>query len=104
MQGVPADIIDSLDMTFGGPYHHEGPFDATLAARNRHSWKSPVDATKIGNQMALDATAPADIQNALEMHRPLEGVAVFEPGSVTDGKRLSYEGESRINCLLQLHS
>lgn len=50
--------------------------------------------------MALDATAPADIQNALEMHRPLEGVATFEPGSVSGGKRLSYEGKFYFDGIL----
>ena len=49
-----ADEIDKLDETFTMPYHHDGPFDATLAYRNNLSGKdadtrAPVNAVRISN-------------------------------------------------------
>lgn len=88
-----ADIIDKLDMMPNNvPYHHEGPFDAALMARNRDSKSSPIAALAETNREALKATAPENIKDALEQHRPLDGVAVVPPG-VPDrmGRRLDYE-------------
>ncbi|RAL68168.1 hypothetical protein DID88_008878 [Monilinia fructigena] len=49
-----ADTIDSLDHTaFGGAYHHEGPYDATLMARNISYKNSPVAAVAGTNERLL---------------------------------------------------
>ncbi|KAF3938485.1 hypothetical protein ABW19_dt0205048 [Dactylella cylindrospora] len=94
VQRTPAaDTIDHLDTSFGlFTFHHEGPYDATLSHRNRLPHKSPVEATRYGNEMALQATAPEDIENSLQFGRPLEGVAAFPPGTKTSqGGVLEYE-------------
>ncbi|KAJ6257831.1 hypothetical protein Dda_7620 [Drechslerella dactyloides] len=89
----PADTIDHLDTSFGlFTFHHEGPYDATLSHRNRNPLKSPIQATRYGNEMALKATAPQDIENSLQFGRPLDGVALFPPGTkVANGEVLQYE-------------
>lgn len=84
------DTIDSLD-TIGGAYHHEGPFDATLLARNTHPF-SPVQAVSASNMEALKATPHEKIKDSLERHRPLDGVAVVPPGmSDRSGRIYNYE-------------
>ncbi|KAK6342721.1 hypothetical protein TWF718_008111 [Orbilia javanica] len=89
---LAADTIDSLDTSFGiFTFHHEGPYDATLSHRNRNPLKSPVHATRYGNAMALQATAPEDIQNSIQFGRPLDGVAAFPPGTHVTGGVLEYE-------------
>ncbi|KAK6541162.1 hypothetical protein TWF694_008533 [Orbilia ellipsospora] len=90
---LAADTIDSLDTSFGiFTFHHEGPYDATLSHRNRNPLKSPVQATRFGNEMALKATLPQDIENSLQFGRPLEGVAIFPPGTkVVGGEVLEYD-------------
>ncbi|KAK6336501.1 hypothetical protein TWF696_002051 [Orbilia brochopaga] len=92
-RGSPADTIDQLDTSFGlFTFHHEGPYDATLSHRNRNPMKSPVQATRYGNAMALRATAPQDIENSIQFGRPLDGVALFPPGTqVANGAVLQYE-------------
>ncbi|KAI9850247.1 MAG: hypothetical protein M1838_005973 [Thelocarpon superellum] len=85
------DTIDGLDTT-GFAYHHEGPYDATLLARNTSGPISPVAAVRGTNEKALRATPREKIQDSLQRHRPLDGVAVVPPG-MTDlsGQRMDYE-------------
>ncbi|KAI0895908.1 hypothetical protein F4806DRAFT_75390 [Annulohypoxylon nitens] len=76
-----ADTIDFLDNTgFGGAYHHDGPYDATLASRNRDKRYAPVEAVKYGNSEALKATPREMIMDSLERHVPLQGTAIIPPG------------------------
>ncbi|RDW73208.1 hypothetical protein BP6252_07115 [Coleophoma cylindrospora] len=88
-----ADSIDILDAAmYGGPYHHEGPYDATLLARNTSYKTSPVAATESTNAEAIRATPRENIRDALEKHVPLQGVAVIPPGFLgPDGKPMQYE-------------
>ncbi|KAK7208610.1 hypothetical protein BZA70DRAFT_274209 [Myxozyma melibiosi] len=41
---APIDTVDGLDCSFGGSYHHEGPFEATLAYRNSNTRYPPLVA------------------------------------------------------------
>lgn len=87
------DTIDSLDSTsFGGAYHHGGPYDATLASRNGNKMYSPVEAVKESNIEALKATPREYIQDSLEKHVPLQGTATIPPGmSDMRGDKMNYE-------------
>ncbi|QDS67854.1 hypothetical protein FKW77_007601 [Venturia effusa] len=89
------DTIDRLDVGPAGQYHHEGPYDAALLARNT-SWKSsPVAATMGVNKEALRATPVENIRDAIERHRPLDGVAAIPPGSEDRfGRRYDYKDEN----------
>ncbi len=85
------DVIDSLD-TVNGAYHHEGPFDATLLARNTSNTISPVQAVSASNLEALKATPQEKIKDSLERHRPLDGVAIVPPGEPDmSGRVYNYE-------------
>ena len=75
---VGSDTIDRMD-SLGG-FHHEGPYDATLLARNTSSVDSPVQAVSSTNEEALKATPREMIQDSVEKHRPLDGVAMLAPG------------------------
>ncbi|KAM3088432.1 hypothetical protein ACMFMG_000077 [Clarireedia jacksonii] len=88
-----ADIVDTLDDTsFGGAYHHEGPYDATLLSRNTSLLTSPVAATQGTNAEALRATPRENIQDSLDRHIPLQGTAVIPPGMPgPDGSIMNYE-------------
>ena len=88
-----ADIIDSLDRSMlGGPYHHEGPYDATLLARNTSYKSSPVEAVRGTNEEAIRATPREKIKDSLDRHVPLQGTAVIPPGMAgVDGKPMEYE-------------
>jgi len=88
-----ADSIDSLDASFlGGPYHHGGPYDATLMARNTSYKNSPVEAVRGSNEEALRATPRENIRDALDKHVPLQGVAVIPPGMRDlSGREMRYE-------------
>jgi len=88
---IRPDIVDSLDQVTS-PYHHEGPFDATYLARNT-SWKSsPLEAVAASNEEALKATPREKIIDAVERHRPLDGVAAYPPGEVDrNGQVYRYE-------------
>lgn len=87
-----ADIVDTLDDAFGRAYHHEGPYDATLLARNTSFLNSPVEAVRSTNEEALRATPRENIRDALDKHVPLQGTAVIPPGmSGLDGKTMQYE-------------
>jgi len=87
------DQIDVLDnATFGGPYHHGGPYDATLASRNMNPMYSPVAAVKHSNMQALKATPKEFVQDSLQKHVPLQGTAIVPPGQRDFGGRvLQYE-------------
>ncbi|KAI1209161.1 uncharacterized protein F4807DRAFT_98732 [Annulohypoxylon truncatum] len=88
-----ADTIDVLDNTgFGGAYHHDGPYDATLASRNRDKRYAPVEAVKYGNAEALKATPREMVMDSLERHVPLQGTAVIPPGHRDlSGRVMDYE-------------
>ncbi|THY32058.1 hypothetical protein D6D01_02675 [Aureobasidium pullulans] len=76
-----ADTIDRLDPTPNKlPYHHEGPYDAALLARNTSYKTSPIAALEDSNREALKATPAENIKDALDKHRPLDGVASVPPG------------------------
>jgi hypothetical protein len=76
-----ADLIDRLDVgPDGTPFHHEGPFDAALFARNTSKKTSPLEAVRDSNREALRATPRENIRDSLERHKPLDGVAVVPPG------------------------
>ena len=87
-----ADVIDRLDKTGVTRYHHEGPYDAASIARNRDKKYSPIAAVKDSNEEALRATPRENIQDAVERHRPLEGVATVPPGMADKfGRVYDYE-------------
>lgn len=86
-----ADSIDQLDLA-GGPYHHEGPFDAASLARNRTYKNSPIEAVAGTNAEALRATPKEKIIDAVNKHRPLDGVAAVPPGQADrEGRVYKYE-------------
>ena len=88
---VGPDSIDTLD-TIGAQYHHEGPYDATLLARNTGNVNSPIAAVRETNEEALKATPPEKIQDSLKKHRPLDGIAMVPPGETDQmGRRYDYE-------------
>ena len=76
---VGADRIDRLD-NLVAPYHHEGPYDATLLARNMSYTNSPIEAVSTSNEEALKATPREMIKDSVEKHRPLDGTAMVPPG------------------------
>ncbi|KAI1774767.1 hypothetical protein F4818DRAFT_72481 [Hypoxylon cercidicola] len=88
-----ADPIDVLDDTgIGGAYHHDGPYDATLASRNKDKRVAPVEAVKYGNSEALKATPRENVLDSLERHVPLQGTANIPPGQRDmSGRLMQYE-------------
>ena len=78
----PSDTIDSLDLSGPAPvaYHHDGPYDATMASRNTNKLLSPISAVEGTNREALKATPQEYIQDSLTKHVPLQGTAVVPPG------------------------
>lgn len=87
------DTIDQLDPAIGGrAYHHEGPYDAALLARNNSVGISPVAALQSTNAEALKATPAENVRDSVERHKPLDGVAQL-PSGVPDrfGRTLHYE-------------
>lgn len=88
-----ADTIDRLDTTpFGGPYHHGGPYDATMKSFNLNSKFSPVAATFGGNRAAWKATPREAKLDALLKGRPLDGTATVPPGErALNGEIMDYE-------------
>ncbi|KIW65699.1 hypothetical protein PV04_07932 [Phialophora macrospora] len=89
---IPPDTIDNLDLTGGaGAYHHGGPYDATLFARN-NSTNSPIAALADSNAEALKATPREKIMDSVRGHRPLDGVATYAPGNFDrNGNVYNYE-------------
>lgn len=93
-QHIPgADMVDKLDAApVGTTYHHEGPYDASLLARNTLFTSSPVVAVAETNRETLKATPVENLQDSLERHRPLDGVAVVPPGMKDKfGRTYQYE-------------
>lgn len=89
---VNPDIIDQLDSAGMGLYHHEGPYDAVYAERNRTSKASPIEALRESNAEALKATPREKIVDSVENNRPLDGTAYFPPGHTDQvGHRYDYE-------------
>lgn len=75
-----SDLIDSLDLSGPGVYHHDGPFDAVLASRNVYKKYSPLEAVKHSNREALRATPREYIWDSLAKHNPLQGTGTIAPG------------------------
>lgn len=69
---IPNDQIDALDNILGS-YHHEGPFDATLQARQQY--RAPLDALKYTTQKAIAHTDPDSLRRSIATKTPLDGVA-----------------------------
>lgn len=91
-----ADTIDRLD-NVNGTYHHAGPYDAALLARNTSYESSPIAAVQGTTNEALKATPRENIQDALDRHRPLEGVAAVPPGQEDRfGRRYLYREGSNM--------
>lgn len=88
-----ADTIDRLDTSpFGGPYHHGGPYDATMKSFNLNSKFSPVAAVRQGNEAAWRATPREAKLDALLKGRPLDGTASVPPGErALNGELMDYE-------------
>ncbi|KAF2753190.1 hypothetical protein EJ05DRAFT_458127 [Pseudovirgaria hyperparasitica] len=87
---IGPDLIDRLDPTM--TYHHESPYDAASIARNQQKKYSPIAALESSNKEALKATPRENIQNAVQRHRPLEGVATVPPGMEDRfGRKYDYE-------------
>jgi hypothetical protein len=86
-------MIDRLDPAIGGrAYHHEGPYDAALLSRNRDAKTAPLKALETSNEEALKATPRENIRDAVERHKPLDGVAIVPPGEQDRfGRRYNYE-------------
>lgn len=78
---IPPDTIDNLDHSGGTAWHHGGPYDATLYARNNSS-NSPLAAVASSNAEALKATPKEKIIDSVQRHRPLDGVAAYAPGNM----------------------
>ncbi|KAJ9668952.1 hypothetical protein H2201_000778 [Coniosporium apollinis] len=97
-----ADVVDKLDIApVGQTYHHGGPYDAALLARNTSLTSSPVAAVAETNHEALKATSPENIQDSLERHRPLDGVATVPPG-MKDKFGRTYEYEEGTDMMRDL--
>lgn len=73
------DPIDALD-TIGGGYHHEGPYEATLASRNVNPKYAPLNAVRTTNMEAIRATPREYIQDSLQYHVPLQGTSIIPSG------------------------
>lgn len=86
-----ADTIDLLD-NIGPAYHHDGPYDATLASRNMDKMYSPVEAVRDSNMAALRATPQEFIYDSLVHHVPLHGIYTIPSGGVDGmGNAMNYE-------------
>lgn len=96
---VRPDTIDNLDDSGLGQYHHEGPYDATLFARNNSHHLSPVAAVVETNNEALKATPYEKVIDAVQRHHPLDGVATYPPGT-TDRNGQTYNYKEGDNMML----
>lgn len=97
---VGADTIDRLDMigANGIAFHHDGPYDATLLARNLSFNSSPVAAVRGTNEEALRATPQEFINDSIQRHRPLAGTAMVPPGTEDRfGRILNYTEGPNLN-------
>jgi hypothetical protein len=79
---IPASGLDTIDRLdgAGAGYHHDGPYDATLLANNAVPGASPVAALAGTTAAALAATPREKVADAVESHRPLDGVADVAAG------------------------
>lgn len=89
---IPRDQIDDLDNILGS-YHHEGPFDATLASRQIPG-RAPVEAVTYGNSLALSATPSGSLRHSLALHEPLDGTSRHASGTTVAGQRFDYDEEN----------
>lgn len=96
---IPPDTIDNLDRSGGSAWHHGGPYDATLYARN-NSFNSPLAAVADSNAEALKATPKERIIDSVTRHRPLDGVATYAPGN-TDRMGNLYNYEEGDNMMIE---
>lgn len=96
---IGSDTIDNLDVV-GGGYHHEGPYDATLLAKNTSSKSSPLEAVRDTNIEALKATPREMIQDSIQKHRPLDGVAIVPPG-IADRYGRTYHYEEGTDMMIE---
>lgn len=90
----PSDPIDVLDKTgvVSVPYHHDGPYDPTLADRNTNNLYPPIEAVRDSNMEAIKATPRENIQDSLDKHVPLQGTAIIPPGMPDmSGRRMEYK-------------
>ncbi|KAI0466599.1 hypothetical protein F4859DRAFT_518855 [Xylaria cf. heliscus] len=87
------DQIDALDdIAPGGIWHHDGPFEAALASRNRDARYAPLAAVAEGNRAALRATPAVNVADAVTRHVPLQGTSTVPPGGVDyTGNVMDYE-------------
>lgn len=83
-KALPVDPIDKLDLSFGAPFHHEGPYDSTLFSRQVKG-KAPVDALRSSNQETIDATPPGSLVDSLKQKIPLDNVGSIPPGRAAPG-------------------
>ena len=83
----------------GGPYHHGGPYDAALFARNVSNKSSPLKALDHSTKETLKATPKEKIIDSIRGHRPLDGVAAYAPGEV-DRTGHIYEYEQGDNMMI----
>lgn len=86
------DIIDRLGNVLDTPFHHDGPYEATLASRQVRGY-APVDAVRESNLAALRATPRANIIDSLERHYPLQGTAMIPPGHEGPGGEIMSDYE-----------
>ena len=94
---IRPDSIDTLDDAGISAYHHGGPYDATLFARN-NSKNSPLQAVADSNAEALKATPKEKVIDSLQGHRPLDGVASYAPGQ-TDRMGHTYQYKQGENMM-----
>ncbi|KAI0108936.1 hypothetical protein GGR51DRAFT_114456 [Nemania sp. FL0031] len=89
---APPDQIDQLDATGGAAYHHPGPYDATLASRNRDARHAPLAAVEGSNREALRATPAVNVVDAVTRRVPLQGTASVPSGQADfSGNVMRYE-------------
>ena len=96
---IRPDTIDNLDTVGAGAYHHSGPYDATLLARN-NTRDSPLAALKDSNAETLKATPRENVLDSVRGHRPLDGVAVYPPGSIDRLTGQIYDYEQGENMMI----
>lgn len=96
---IQPDTIDSLDTITGSAYHHGGPYDATLYARNNSS-SGPLGALVDSNNETLKATPREKVIDSVRGHRPLDGVATYESGQ-TDPNGHLYTYEQGDNMMIE---
>lgn len=96
---IQPDTIDNLDNSGGTAWHHGGPYDATLYARN-NSTTSPLAALSNSNAEAIKATPKERIMDSVRGHRPLDGVAAYAPGNF-DRNGNAYQYEEGENMMIE---